>query len=100
MCEVIGYKDVEVKCVGSHTYLSMVNCFLRVLQETQTEQERADRLRYNLVELDPQRGCRPTLVAQPRTPIREEPYPMDKAYFHRTINFMQFNAANSGLYRK
>ena len=38
MCDVIGLKDIHVKRRGATTPMSVINCFLRALQEVETSQ--------------------------------------------------------------
>ena len=100
ICDVIGYKDIHVKTRGSRTPMSLINCFARCLNEPETDQERADINGYNVVEIDPQRGCRPTRIAEPRTGKRTSPYPLDAHFFKQKIQKDLFNVSLNFIVKK
>ena len=45
---------------------------------------------YYLVEIDPQRGDKPKIVAEPRKGKRSIPFPQQYAFFHQRFNHKEF----------
>ena len=73
--------------------MGLINCFARALNEPETDQERADVNGYNVIEIDPQRGGRPTRVAEPRTGKKNSPYPLEDHFFRQKIEKDNFNVS-------
>jgi len=98
MADLIGLKDISIDVNGSHNPMSLINCFCRAIEEPETDQERADLNGYYVVEIDPQRGDKPKIVAEPRKGKRSIPFPQQYAFFHQRINHKQFHNA-MGIFR-
>nr|CAB3264011.1 28S ribosomal protein S5, mitochondrial-like [Phallusia mammillata] len=66
ICKLIGFKDMYVKTFGSTTMLNLMKCFLKGILKQETYQQKADRLGYHVVELDPRRCNYPVVLASPK----------------------------------
>ena len=109
MADLIGLRDIDIYVNGSSKPLSLINCFCRAIEEPETDQvnyrvlffsfvtsflqERADLNGYYLVEIDPQRGDKPKIVAEPRKGKRSIPFPQQHAFFHQRVNYKQFHVS-------
>ena len=51
---------------------------------------------YLVVEIDPQRGDKPKIVAEPRKGKRSIPFPQQYAFFHQRFNHKEFMVSQRG----
>ena len=51
---------------------------------------------YLVVEIDPQRGDKPKIVAEPRKGKRSIPFPQQYAFFHQRFNHKEFMVSERG----
>lgn len=64
--QAIGIKDIYCKVEGStRNYLALTHAFITGLQNQETHQQVADRTRLHVVEMNPNRGFYPEVVASP-----------------------------------
>ena len=54
---------------------------------------------YYLVEIDPQRGDKPKIVAEPRKGKRSIPFPQQYAFFHQRFNYKEFMVSQCPCHR-
>nr|KAG5714585.1 hypothetical protein BaRGS_007031 [Batillaria attramentaria] len=88
MCEVIGIEDMSAKVEGSTSNIqNMTKAFFKGLQQQETHQELADRIKLNVVEFRPELENVPLLVAAPEDGktreegIKQEGFDFENLYY-------------------
>jgi hypothetical protein len=68
ICEIIGIKDIYVKVEGNtRNYLALTHAFINGLLNQETHKQLAERKGLHVVEMNPNRGYLPEIVASPIT---------------------------------